>query len=168
MTVITSSVKLLSNNFIRPADTTAYTSGDLIGNSTTAINVLPIALTAGRGGFRITSVRLEKTNATITNATFRVHFFSSSPTVANGDNGALSYNLADYIGFVDLPTMTALTNGGNAVRQSGEASGFMAGTAGGLYGYASSTYIFALLEARASYTPTSGETFTLTATCEKF
>lgn len=168
MTVITSSVKRVSASFVRPANTTAYTSGDLVANDTTAINVIPMPLSIGRGGLRITQVRLEKDNTTATNSTFRVHFFESNPTVVNGDNGVLSYNLSNYIGFVDMPTMTATTSGCYGVRHSGEASSFQAGSASGLFGYASSTYVYAIIEARAAYTPASGETLTLTVTAEKF
>lgn len=168
MSVQTSSVKRLTSTFTRPANTTAYTSGDLAANDTTAINVVPMSLGCGRGGLRINMVRLEKTATSVTNATFRVHFFESNPTVANGDNGVFSINLSDYIGFVDLPTMTAATNGAYATRMSSEASGFQSGTASGLYGYASSTFIYALVEVRGAYTPASGEAFTLSVTCEKF
>lgn len=168
MAVVTSTVKRVTNNFTRPANTTAYTSGDLVANDTTAISVVPVALSVGRGGFRITNVRLETSNTTTTNATFRIHFFESSPTVANGDNGALSINLADYVGYVDMPTLSAATNGKYGVRHSEEASAYMGGTASGLYGYASSTYIYALVEARAAYTPASAEVFYVTATVEKF
>lgn len=168
MAVATSTVKRVTNNFTRPANTTAYASGDLVANDTTAISVTPLTLSVGRGGFRINNVRLETDVTTTTNATFRVHFFESEPTVANGDNGVLSYNLADYVGYVDMPTMTATTNGKYAVRHSHEASAFQGGVASGLFGYASSTYLHALIEARAAYTPGSGENFVLTATVEKF
>lgn len=168
MSVITSAVKRVSSGFSRPADTTAYASGDLVANDTTAINVIPMAFSVGRGGFRITNCRLEKSGTTVTNATFRVHFWESRPTMANGDNGVISNNAANYIGYVDMPAMKATTNSGEAVRHSGEASSWMGGTASGLFGSASSTYIYAVIEARASYTPASGETFTVSLTVEKF
>ena len=168
MSVITSAVKRVSNSFTRPADTTAYASGDLVSNNTTAINVIPISFATGRGGFRVTAVRLEKSGTTVTNATFRVHLWESVPTVANGDNGVLSYNAANYVGYVDMPAMTATTNSGQAVRVSGEASSWNGGTASGLYGFANSTYIYALIEARAAYTPVNAETFTINLTVEKF
>jgi hypothetical protein len=113
-------------------------------------------------------VRLEKNNNTTSNATFRIHFFENTPTVSNGDNGALLVNLAGYVGYVDLPTMVAASNGAYTVSDSAGASMFNGTTSDGLYGYASSTYIYALIEARAAYTPTSGGILTLTANVEKF
>lgn len=168
MSVITSAVKRLSNALVRPANTTQYASGDLVANDTTAINVTPLSFSCGRGGFRITAARLEKSGLTVTSATFRVHLWESIPTAANGDNGALSFNQANYVGYVDMPAMLATTNGGQAVRCAGEASSWNGGTASGLFGFANSTYIYALIEARATYTPASNETFTLSLTIEKF
>src|SRR6266436_572772 len=75
--------------FTRPANTTAYASGQLVANSTTAGSVVPMALsiapTGGSG--RITRVRLFFNSTTVTNASFRVHFYKFSPVVVNGDGG---------------------------------------------------------------------------------
>lgn len=151
---------LVTGNFTRPADTTAYAVGDLVANSTTAGSVTPVSLTVGRGssGAAITGMirrlRLRKTGTSITNASFRIHLYRASPTVANGDNAAFSTNQAEnYVGKVDIVMDQAFTDGasGNGVPAVGSEINFHVAT------------YYALIEARAAYTPTSGETFTLEA-----
>lgn len=146
-----------SASFTRPADTTAYASGDLIANSTTAGSVAPVAISVARvaaGSFLINRVRLSKSGTGVTGASFRVHLFNTQPTVANGDNGALlTSGRAGYIGRVDFD-MTAATifNDGNAATAD----------AGFLVALASGQTVWALIEARGAYAPASGETFSMT------
>lgn len=154
-------VKLISANFTRPADTTAYASGDLVANSTTAGSVVPLsfaaaARAAGKGG-KIVGARLAKSNASLTNASFRLHLFTAAPTtITNGDNGALSTSgVADYIGALDVVVDRAFTDG--AFGRSG------APLSGNFLEYVgATTTLYGLLEARGAYTPASGEVFTVT------
>lgn len=146
---------LVIANFTRPADTTAYAVGDLVANSTTAGSVSPMTFTmsrsAGLGGM-LRRVRLRKSNTSITNANFRVHFYSVSPTVSNGDNGAwLTNQVANYVGAVDVTCDRVFTDGasGNGVPNIGNEMNFTADT------------YYALVEARAAYTPGNAEVFTL-------
>lgn len=139
--------------FTRPANTTAYADGDLVANSTTNTEVVPLAfLIPNRRSCLIRGAYVTKSDQTdVTNATFTLHLFRSSPTVANGDNGALSTNIADKIGTINVGQMVAYTDdayimtyGGNFYVDSG--------TSRTLYG---------LLEADGAYGPASGETFTV-------
>jgi hypothetical protein len=108
--------RLPSANFTRPADTTAYASGDLVANSTTVGSVVPMTFSpctkgAGRSG-QIRRVRISKTGTSITNTTVRVHLFSVLPTVStNGDNGAITIatGAAGYLGQVDVVINQAFT-----------------------------------------------------------
>ena len=153
-------VKTTSDSFSRPANTTAYASGDLVANSETAGSVTPLDLKFGSpGGTRshaISRVKLSKSGTSITNASFRVHLYSASPTPANGDNGAFSTDeAATYVGSFDVTIDQAFTDGsvGFGVPRS-TASEIPARLGGG--------QLYALIEARGAYTPASGETFTLT------
>lgn len=148
----------------RPADTTAYASGDLVANSTTAGSVVPMTLRLGytgpQGQTRFTRIRLSKTGTSITNSAFRVHLYDGAAgtmTFANGDNGALSNDKAAfYLGNIDIAAMFAHTDG---------AAGFGAAPAGSEIMFKGSTgagTILAVMEARGAYTPTSGEVYTLT------
>jgi hypothetical protein len=146
---------IVSASFTRPADTTAYASGDLVANSTTAGSVVAMKLDIGRAnglGGVINRVRVSKTGTSVTNASFRVHLFNAnSQTFANGDNGAWSVNkAANYIGSVDVTVDKAFTDGAAGV----------AGIAPGIQ-FAEAT-LYGNLEARGAYTPASAEVFTIT------
>ena len=159
--VVRGAIVVPSASFTRPADTTAYASGDLVANSTTAGSVSPLSFEVGnasngRAGM-IRRVRLMKSGTGTTNASFRVHFYSASPTCANGDNGAWSTNeAANYIGAVDVTVDRAFTDGakGNGVPVTGAELNFALTPATG-------RLIYAVLEARAAYTPANAEVFTL-------
>jgi hypothetical protein len=145
-------------NFTRPSDTTAYASGDLVANSTTAGSVTPMTLTVARvaaGSGMLRKVRLRKSGTSITNASFRVHFYRSSPTVTNGDNGVwLSNQVANYLGAMDVSSMTAFSDGatGNGVPMTGFEINFK---------LPSGSDLFCLIEARGAYAPANAEVFTL-------
>lgn len=140
-------------SFTRPADTTAYASGDLVANSTTAGSVVPVTLRGAveAGGSRtIQRVRLSKSGISVANASFRVHLYTTLPVAASGDNGAWSTSgAAGYLGAVDVTIDKAFSDGA-----SGNASG-------GSIVFDQGTALYALVEARAAYTPTSGEVFSV-------
>lgn len=154
---------IATGTFTRPADTTAYASGDLVANNTTAGSVTPITLTVGRGASgsaasgMIRRVRLITSSTNITNAAFRIHFYkTTSPTVTNGDNGAwLSNQSANYIGSIDVTVDKAFSDG---------AGGIGIPSLGSEINFTTQT-IYALIEARAAYTPTSAGTFTINLEC---
>lgn len=154
-----------SASFSRPADTTAYASGDLVANSTTAGSVVPVSLLNAvreEGGVsRIERVRLRKTGTSITNASFRVHLFSAAPTVTNGDNGAFLSILANYIGAFDVVIDRAFSDGAAG-------AGLPVNGAAATFTIPSGTTLYALIEARGAYTPVSGETFTVIAELYRF
>lgn len=146
-----------SGSFNRPADTTAYAAGDLVANSTTAGSVTPVGLVAARvalGGLSIRRMRLRKSTTSLTNASFRVHAYSVQPTVSNGDNGAWLTPMSGYLGAFDVTMDKAHSDGasGQGVPMVGsEVSAKLA----------SGQTVYFLVEARAAYTPGSGETFTV-------
>lgn len=150
-------IKKISNSFSRPADTTSYTSGDLVANSATAGSVVPVSFAVGRGGIKIVGARLLKTDETdVVNATFSLHFFGASPTVANGDNGAISHTVSEKFGTIALATMTAGTDDAYALANGGESI-----LPDGLYYYTASGMIYVLIEAKGAYSPASAEVFTV-------
>jgi len=146
------------DTFTRPADTTAYAAADLVANSTTAGNAVPLKFGIGGGGFAIRAFHLEKTDETdVANADFTVRFYTEEPTPANGDNGALSTDYSGYIGSIDLGAMTAYTDVAAVEAQNQ-----------GIFGYANTRgELWALIEANAAYIPASGEIFLATVTVEK-
>lgn len=149
-----------SASFTRPADTTAYAFGDLVANNTTAGSVTPLTIPAitfandAKG--RVTGGKLYKSGTTPTNAIFRIHLFSASPTVNNGDNGAFSCADKDtYLGSLDASTSLVFTDGcfGYFIPNFGDYVAITPATG--------TDDIFALIEARDAYTPASAEVFTV-------
>lgn len=149
-------IKKVSDSFTRPANTTAYTAGDLVANNTTAGSVVPLTFNTGRGGIKIVGAHITKTDETdVTAADFSLHLFGTSPTVANGDNGALSYNYSDKFADIDFATMVAATDVAWALASN---QNFNFYTTGNIYG---------LIEADGTYSPASAEVFSVTLVYER-
>lgn len=148
-------VNRVSANFTRPADTTAYASGDLVANSVTAGSVVPmqfdISREAGKGGM-IRRIDLRKSGAVVTSASFRLHLYALAPVPSNGDNAAwLTTKAANYVGWFDITIDKAFSDG---------AAGFGVPGVGNEIIFTADTY-YGLLEARGAYTPASAEVFTV-------
>jgi hypothetical protein len=163
--VQTSFFTRVSANFTRPADTTAYTSADLVANSTTAASVTALSWTAAEAyttqsaaGFAIRRAKLKKSTTSTTNAAFRLHLYGTDPAastgIANGDNGAFSVNDASYLGWFDFPTMVGHRN--FAVQIASPAVG-----AEIAHALSSGQTIYGLIEVRGAYTPGNAEVFTV-------
>lgn len=155
-----------ANAFTRPNDTTQYGIGDLVANSVTAGSVVPVsfanAVRAAGEVSRLERIRIRKTGTSTTNAQFRVHLFSASPTVVNGDNGVFTpSSVAGWIGSLDAVVDRAGSDGaiGAGVPVIGSSITFT---------IPAGTTLFALLEARAAYTPAAQEQFTLVAELYRF
>lgn len=153
-------VKNASGSFVRPADTTQYAVGDLVANSTTGGSVAAMELAFGeQGGLRETSISrviLYKTSVGVTTADFRVHMYTADPTATNGDNAAwLTDNVAAYLGSADVTIDRVFSDGASGAGSPVNLVDIPAVLTSGK--------IYALLEARGTYTPVSAETFTLVA-----
>jgi hypothetical protein len=152
---------IVSDTFTRPADTTAYASGDLVSSTvddSTATYLTFTRCARGPGhGFIVRRARLHKSDGTdVANAAFRLHLFSAAPTFTSaGDNGAIASVLqgsANWIGSLDITAMFGLQSGaiGEGKALAGDYILHKAGADLNLYG---------ALEARGAYTPASAEVF---------
>lgn len=161
-------MKIISTSatITRPSDTTAYASGDLIANSTTAGSVTPLTFYVGYGtGFKINRVKVKFNSTTPTNAKFRLHLYGASPTPTNGDNGAWLTTESSYLGAVDIDA-SALT-----FSDSTSAYGIYVNTAlteTPILDMGINGVLYGLLTATAAYTPTSGEIFTISLIGEAY
>jgi hypothetical protein len=149
-------------NFTRPSNTTAYAVGQLVANSVTAASVVPMQFTVARangGTFNITGARLNKSGTSVTNAAFRIHLFTVTPTIATtGDGGTFTSvvsGFASYLGYIDILFMQALADGASGSGVPGTRL-VIEGVCGG-----STQLIYGLIEARGAYTPASAEVFTV-------
>lgn len=153
MTQVTASTA----SFTRPANTTTYAIADLVADDTTAGSVNPMVFTLPSSNFKLQRVSITKSNTTTTSATFRLHLYSSSPTVANGDNLSWSSTISNYLGDIDIDCSTrSFSNGGFGF-------GIFSASDFPVYLAVDQTLkVYGLLEAKAAYSPTSNETFTVT------
>lgn len=151
--------KVLTASFTRPADTTAYTIGDLVANSVTAASVVPIQFNVGSKGGQVVWIKFANNRTTITNATFTVSFYATNPCATAptaGDNGALATKEAGLLGIVPLTIMVTNNDFGSSIIKLGDTN-FLSG----VYVPNSTGTLYALVKAAAAYTPASAEVFTL-------
>lgn len=155
----------ISASFTRPADTTAYTAGDLVADNVTAGSVTPLTFTnavrAAGDCVRLERIRIEKNSTSLTNASFRVHVFESSPTPTVGDNGVFNTsgalatnNILNYAGSFPVTMTWSGSDGAIGIGIPTTGSGMTVKPVSG-------TTIYAFLEVTAAYTPVSGEVFTV-------
>ncbi len=137
----------------RPADTTQYSTGDLVANSTTAGSVVPLEFDVGGGSGMVRKIRIRtnRTSGGTNSAVFRVYLFRTAPTVAGGDNAAFNPgNAANFIDAMDVVLNEQFSDG--AANSSNGAAGEIN------YSLPSgSTKLFGLVRAGAGYTPASAE-----------
>lgn len=151
-------------SFTRPNNTTQYSSGQLVANSTTASAVTPLIFTddqrvvAGSGLIR--RAPMWKSSTGTTNASFRLHLYAlnvalANPTgIVNGDGGNWLTDRNAYIGSLDVTMAKAFNDA---------AFGVATPTDGyDLTFHLSGNTIWGLIEARAAYTPVALETFAAT------
>ena len=147
--------------YTRPADTTAYTAGDLVSNNTTAGSITVQSFAASRvtaGSGLIRRIRLTSNHTTGLSAIqFKVRLWTTAPTYTNGDNGAyaVATGAAGYIGSF-LATFEQFADGATAIGAPtvGAEVAFKLG---------SGTAIFWDMEAITGFTPQSAKTFTIAA-----
>lgn len=165
--------RLESSNFTRPANVTAYASGQLVANNTTPGSVVPLSWSIHRnpsGSVRIKRAKIKKSTNGLTGAAFRLHLYTASPTVTNGDGGVWLSTESGYLGFIDVTIDKAFSDGGGAAANHGapvytniiDLLVRLTGTKG----IASEVKIYGLLEARGAYTPGNAEVITVSLELE--
>ena len=155
-----------SSSFAVPNSSATYAVGDLIANSATAGSVTPMEKTIVRtaaGAAVIVKGRFYKTGTGIVGASFREHFFTSSPTVTNGDDGvflpnqcltrigSIDYNLADMVVHSDGVSCMGIPTTGYPITVD----------------LPSGSVVYSLIEARGAYVRTAAETITTVAEIEQ-
>ena len=121
--------RTVQDTFTRPANTTAYTAGDVIAETTsdtgtTVLRAVKVGAITGKP-VRLRYMRCDTNITTAFDPIVRVHFYnvSAPDTALAGDNAALAQayaNVEDYIGYVSLPAMADLGDHNSA--QLGEAT----------------------------------------------
>jgi hypothetical protein len=146
--------------FTRPSDTTAYTIGDVVGNSTSAATPLEISgcARANAGSGYIVRASLIADQKSIT-PSLRVHIFNAAPTQSN-DNAAYRALYADVskrVGeFVLGPLATPADTTNSTLSRAVDMNLRIPFVCG-----ASTTSLYFIFEALAAFTPASAGKFTL-------
>ena len=137
----------------RPSNTTAYTAGDVVGDTGGSATISLTAAGPTAGFVIIQSISLVFSDSTVPSGmgAFRLHLYSASPT-AIADNAAfdlVSGERDTYMGFIDLPTPADF---GSSLYTQTDYPGRLIKLG------AASTTLFAELETRGAYTPVSAST----------
>ena len=140
----------------RPSNATAYTAGDVVGDTGGSAIISLTAAGPTAGFVIIQSVSLVFSDSAVPSGmgAFRLHLYSASPT-AIADNAAfdlVSGDRASYLGFVDLAAPQDL---GSTIYTQVDYPGRLVKLA------AASTTLFAEIETRNAYTPVSASTVEL-------
>ena len=140
----------------RPNNTTAYTAGDVVGDTGGSAILTFSNMGPNSGYVLIQSAALIFSDSAVPSgmASFRVHLYSASPT-AIADNAAYDLVSADrsaYMGYFDLP---APVDFGSTLYTQTDYIGRMIKMATG------STTIYAEIETKGAYTPVSASTIEL-------
>lgn len=147
---------LVSDDYTRPSNTTAYTAKDAVSDSTSAPTILTFADAVesnGGSGF-IVGARLVTDNVTSMTPRLRLHLYHTAVTPHN-DNAAftsLYANRTSRIGFIDFPALQTSGSGSDASYAVNftDVVPFVGG---------STNDIFGLLETLDAFTPASGQKF---------
>lgn len=150
----------VSDSYTRPADTTAYTAGDALSNSTSA----PVALifrNAVRDGSSILEAAIcVDSVAAGTKPDLELWLFHTTPTPVN-DNSAFAISDAEaltLVGVVSFPVANFKASSNNCVCQTADIALPVHGVLG--QRARKTQDLFGLVVVRNAYTPASAEVFT--------
>jgi hypothetical protein len=159
----------VSDEFARPADTTAYAVGDAIGattsnTGTTPLRSIVVGAANGATGY-LTKFRLMTDQAACV-AVIRVHFYTvaAPATVIPGDNALMTLawaNRAQRIGSIDLPAL-ATELGSNTAARAQDLTSRLAFQCD-----AADNKIYYRLETQTIFTPASGQSWFLALTADR-
>ncbi len=158
-----SAIKEVAVELTRPSDTTAYTSGDIVSNSTVATTLMEFASVAATNGAScyITGIHIITDKKAIT-PQFRLHFWNASDPTTSADNAAnrspLYADDSKYCGYWDMPPMqsSADTTNGTSSWSTDESCRIPVKCG------ASTTSLWVLMETLSAFTPSSGQKFRVT------
>lgn len=154
------------NEFTRPANTTAYTAGDVVSQDAAAIfflrvggGVTPLARISGGSGY-IVGARITTNKKSIT-PRIRIHIYNQEGpiSVLAFDNLPYEKQYVDepyYLGYIDLPAMTTPTDVTNSDISTAQDL-----TIRFPFITVSSVYLSCYLETLDAFTPAANEKFNL-------
>ena len=156
---MTRGVTVATSTITRPADTSQYTAGDALSNSTSAPTAgggtLTIVAASGKSAL-MTHMQIVSSNAPGTPLQGEVWLFGTAPTAIN-DNAAFTVSDSEMLTCVGVIPFVLLTIGANSSATVDVGKAFA--TSG-------STNLRYLVRVVNTYTPASGETIAVRAFCQ--
>jgi hypothetical protein len=153
--------KPATGTMTRPSDTNVYASGDGVTTATSSPSAMAVsgaARIAAGSGFILGGVATKSATGT-TNAQFRVWIYQDTPSAIPNDNAAFSAAVhADYQKLVATATFDFASG---IVGSDGVRVPIVMSRPNAAFKVASGTDLTVIWEARAAYTPSSGEIFRL-------
>ena len=156
------SMAVVSAEFERPNDTTAYSGNDVVGPTVAAVMTFAnVGRIVGGNGY-VTNVRLVKSTNVTANATFRLWLYQTAPAaIADNAPFTLLYaNRAIRLGYVDLPCSTEGAG-------SDSASSFLTNVNLKFACTAASRDLYGVLEVKQAYIPGALEDFFVEITVDQ-
>jgi hypothetical protein len=148
---------LIEGAFTRPANTTPYSIGDGMTDSTSAPAAISFAnavRVAGYGAVLPKTWKMTFNDTTVTNANFRLWLYLATPAAIPNDNEAYTpavyADRASIVGYVDFAAFTAGSDGAYC---------FGTPVFDNIPIKPAATTLYGLLQAKAAYTPISEEVF---------
>lgn len=150
----------VATEFTRPADTLAYTAGDVVSDSTSATTMQALANAArvsGGSGY-IVGIKISTDKKSIT-PRLRVHFFGTNGATIAADNVAYKEVYADgskRLFYYDMPAMTTAADTTNSDMSRS------VDTSMRIPYICAATSLYYVLETLDAFTPASGQKITVT------
>ena len=146
--------------FTRPANTTAYAAGDVVGATAAAITFNALGSAFGMIKIDDANLRIDIAAVPAGMASFRLHLYNATPPSALADNAPWdlpSGDRAAYLGYIDLGTPADM---GSTLFVQTDGSGFKTIALG------NSTSLFAYLQTIAGFTPSSADAYSISLNSE--
>jgi hypothetical protein len=143
------------NTIMRPANTTAYAAGDVVGAAAAAINFASMGPAAGFIKLNDADLRMDVNAVPAGMTSFRLHLYNVTPPSALADNAPWDLPAGDraaYLGYVDLGSPVDV---GSTLFVQTTGAGSKQITMG------VSTSLFAYLVTNGGYTPGSADVMAL-------
>lgn len=151
----------------RPANTTAYTDGDVIADSTSAAAVLKFPKICGDGeGAVIRCAMFSSSIVPATKLNADLFLFHTAPTSYGNDNEAFALSDADLLNCVGVVSMDG-TSAGNVKVSTLNCVVINQNLAIPVRSLTTDRALYGVLVARNAYTPASGEVITIKIGAEK-
>lgn len=152
----------ISAGFSRPANTTGYTAGDVVNNSTSAPEPLTFtgaARVAGGSGV-ITDVLVIDSGNQTTKPSLELWLFTAAPSMDN-DNSPFTPSDEELLNLVAIIPIAATYVGDASAASAGNCVLQAKGINQAFVCTGAVTALYGVLVVRAAYTPLSGEVFTV-------